>query len=128
MLEGIVMTEFSSLIGKTLTDVKNFDNEEIIFTVDNGDVYKLHHIQDCCESVVVDDICGDLSDLIGTPILEAEEASSEENPHGVVHDYEPESQTWTFYKLRTIKGSVDIRWHGSSNGYYSESVDFCKVG
>jgi hypothetical protein len=113
--------QFSDLVGKTLTACRNVGDEEIIFDCDDGKSYKLYHSQDCCESVTVEDICGDLEDLVGTPILLAEEATSETPPEG---SQSWDVDTWTFYKLRTIKGSVDIRWHGSSNGYYSTSVDF----
>ena len=74
------------------------------------------------------DIVGDLIDLIGNPILMAEEVSNEgENPIGVkVPEYQ-DSFTWTFYKLATIKGSVTISWYGESNGYYNESVSFAAI-
>ena len=135
-------TVIEQLLGKTLTAVvKNEANDEIIITVDDGTEYKMYHRQDCCEGVSIDDINGDLNDLVGSPILVAEEnSSSEHTPEQLAekekkkleegdnyYDYEY-SFTWTFYKLATIKGYVDIRWYGSSNGYYSESVDLVKVG
>jgi hypothetical protein len=75
------------------------------------------------------DIVGDLQDLIGTPLLMAEEVTNESdvNPEGVeVPEYQ-ESFTWTFYKLATIKGYVTISWYGQSNGYYNESVSFREI-
>lgn len=41
--------------------------------------------------------------------------------------YANESFTWTFYLIQTNKGHVTLRWLGSSNGYYSESVRFARV-
>jgi len=121
------MAEIKDLIGKTITEIKNY-NYKILFTCSDGRQYKMYHEQDCCEHVQVEDICGDLNDLIGKPILKAEESISEgENPEGVrIPEYQ-ESFTWTFYKFATIKGYVDIRWYGGSNGYYSESVDFEEI-
>jgi len=116
--------EFKNLLDKTLVSIKGkVGDEELIFICSDGSKYKMHHYQDCCECVSLEDICGDLQDLIGAPILKAEESTSETNPVGVTPEYQ-DSFTWTFYRIATRKGLVVLRWYGESNGYYSESVDF----
>lgn len=110
--------DISELIGKTLVSIDRGD-EEIIFQTHDAK-YRMWHSQDCCENVYVEDIIGDLNDLIGSPILMADERTSQDNELPGSDD----SFTWTFYELGTIKGYVTIRWYGTSNGYYSESVDF----
>jgi len=116
------------LVGQTLVAViTNEDKDEIEFITSEGFKYLMYHSQDCCENVSIEDINGDIKDLLNTPILLAEENSSNENPEGVSLEYQ-DSYTWTFYKLATVKGYVVIRWYGESNGYYSERVDFKKIG
>ncbi|QFP93471.1 UNVERIFIED_ORG: hypothetical protein Xoosp15_206 [Xanthomonas phage Xoo-sp15] len=117
------MTKFSDLEGKVLDKIVQAEyDEELHFYTTCGVIYRMWHEQDCCESVTIEDIAGDLEDLIGQPILLAEEVVKFSDDDE--EDYDG-SQTWTFYKLATIKGSVTIRWYGYSNGYYSESVSFC---
>lgn len=115
----------SDLIGKILVYVSpaKQGDDEIIFVTDSGERYMMYHEQDCCESVSIDDVCGDMQDLVGSPILVSEEVSGE-----TPRETSDESCTWTFYKIDTAKGGVTIRWYGESNGYYSERVDFEKVG
>lgn len=117
--------DFSDLRGLTLTKIENL-GDELLFTTVLGRKFKMWHSQDCCESVSIEDITGDLNDLVGSPILFAEESSNSDHEPGTDPGYD-DSFTWTFYKLSTINGSVTIRWYGSSNGYYSESVDFDEV-
>jgi len=146
--------DFSILVGKTLVSVEN-RGDDILFTTDNGEVYRQVYYDDCCASCSVEEIHGDLEDLVGSPILMAEEVSNDKPNENIIaerkavyekakaewtpkhegdkfywygaspeNNWEDDSETWTFYKAATIKGSVTIRWHGSSNGYYSESPTF----
>ena len=115
--------EFSDLLGKTLTKVvASVGSFSVVFTTIEGETYELRHDQCCCEDVRIEDICGDLSDLVWSPLRQAEESTNAENPKG-----NPNSFTWTFYRLATNKGAVTIRFYGTSNGYYSERVDFYKL-
>lgn len=115
-------TPFATLVGETLTEIRGLDtgSDQVTFTTASGRTFRMHHSQDCCESVSLNEIVGEVTDLIGSPLLKADESSnSDEKP-----DEHADSWTWTFYHLATIKGYVTLRWLGESNGYYSESVDF----
>lgn len=121
--EGRFVVEMSDLVGRVFTEVKGGKGDyEMSLKCAEG-TFTFYHSQDCCESVTIEDIVGDLADLIGTPILSAEEVSDADSPEGWAPGEYNDSYTWTFYKFATIKGYVDVRWYGESSGYYSESVD-----
>ena len=112
--------DFDYLVGRTFDEINVLeDMGRIEFIENNGSVYHMEHRQDCCEDVYIEDIDGDVSDLIGNPILRAEESS---NTEGEVDGKELEKEDyyeWTFYKLATIKGSLTIRWFGRTNSCYA---------
>ena len=121
------------LKGKTLVSIeieKNSDDDdaELVMKTSLGETYRLNHYNAGGEIVFIEDVCGSLSDLIGEPLLEAEEVTSFENPEYI----KPETITyqhnfqWTFYKLGTCKGFVTVRWYGTDNGNYSLQVDLSK--
>ncbi len=112
------------MLGETFTKItKDKKDGSLKFYTKNGIRYKMYHERDCCETVWLDDINGDLDDLIGSPIVKAESPSSKD---WRAKDEYDESFTWTFYHLATIKGYVVLRWYGTSTGYYSESVQIIK--
>lgn len=114
--------ELKGQIAVNIVHIEHDGNDALQFEMEDGSEYIMTHIQDCCENVYIEEIIGDLDDLIGVPFVEADEESNVED------DQEDDYRTrWTFYKLGTSKGFVTLRWYGSSNGYYSEDVDFIKV-
>lgn len=111
------------ILGKTMRRAWRGEysgNDALYFEQEDGEVFVLTHLQDCCEWVYIESVDGDLEDLVGAPLLMAEEAidTNESNYGSGV------SMTYTFYKLATTKGYVTIRFCGNSNGYYSERVDW----
>lgn len=117
--------EIDDLIGKLIVEIKGKEHDDTLeFVCDDGLRYVMYHEQDCCEGVAVEDICGDLNDLIGSPIVKASEDTNSDEPKP--NEYS-ESFTWTFYNIATAKGHVTIRWLGESNGFYLESVSIKKI-
>jgi hypothetical protein len=115
---------FSNLLGKVIVRIVGAveGSESITFYCSDGSSYDMYHCKDCCETVKVKQIDGDVSDLLNAEILMAEEVSNSNNP-----DDDYESSTWTFYKFATLQGYVTIQWLDESNGYYSEKVYFEKI-
>jgi len=132
---------YDDLIGQTVIKINRvFDKErekqedldgasviELEFLMESGQRWRMWHDQDCCEWVHLDDIEGELSDLIGAPIMMAEEVTDTGIPDGEEKYGSDDSHTWTFYKFATAKGYVTLKWYGESNGYYSESMEFERV-
>lgn len=116
-LDGSKDVKVSELNGKTLMFIGKYEKDELWFVTNMGEKYRMYHEQDCCENVRIDDIVGDLNDLVGSPIIHAR-CDTNDGSEGY------ESSTWTFYNFATVKGHVTLKWLGESNGYYSERVDF----
>lgn len=108
------------IIGKTMSSVTQTGDESILFVTTTGERWLMFYDPDCCAECSIEDVVGDLNDLVGVPILMAEESTNSENSK----DDERQSFTWTFYKFATVKGYVTVRWYGQSNGYYSETASF----
>ena len=108
------------------------DSAEIQFTTTDGQNFKMFHSQRCCELVLLNDMTGDVADLLNTPILIAEKRISGKRVKGCLATYVTQPQVdniylWSYYTFRTIKGTVTLRWYGESNGEYAVAVSIGKM-
>lgn len=110
----------SEFLNKTMVNIEVIDKKQIIFTCSNGEQYAMEHEPISWEEVWLEDIDGNLDNLLNTPILLAEEVYERGTNDGGTY-------TWTFYKFASAKGYVTLRWYGESNGYYSEDVYIYKM-
>lgn len=106
-----VENKVHGLLNHTFTKVVQID-ESIVFSNTTTTVV-LAHIQECCENVWIESVNGDLSDLVNTPILKAEEKEGV----SLCNTY-----TWYFYTIATIKGYVDIRFCADADTMYSTNA------
>ena len=71
---------FKNMLGKTIQSIEGLvkGSDEVVFCSTQGDKFYFYHESECCECVSVEDVCGDVVDLLDSPILLAEEISQEE--------------------------------------------------
>lgn len=120
------------IVGQTVVEINGMKegSERVTFITKEGNKLVLWYEQDCCASCDINQIDGDPLDLLGSPMVMAEEVTGESIGVDDSKDTEGKDEndgygnsfTWTFYKFATIYGYVTLRWFGSSNGYYSEST------
>ena len=102
--------------GMTITAVVYKESGESLLIHLNTHVLEMLHHQDCCESVYLADVVGSFEDLIGYPLIEVSESTVDIGNSDI-------SSTASYYNFKTIKASIQLRWVGESNGFYSETVD-----
>ena len=120
---------FIDLEGKTITKIEGLKvgSYEVTFYCSDGSVYKMYPDDDSflygnAIDISIDDICGDVNCLIGNKIVKAEVRRSEKKGGHIRDNIWADPEVWTFYTLAT----VDIKWYGTHNGYYSAEVSFWK--
>ena len=111
-------------IGKTLESWREVDKEELTLYFDDYSSGCFYHSQDCCESVYLyGESYKQLNDFIGKSISSI--TWKEETDPNVYECYDSATLTTIFITFEGSEGNpVIIQFFGSSNGYYSERVDF----
>lgn len=114
------------LVGRTITQIDGMvpHSEHVEFTFDDGSKLFMYHSEVCCETVDIEDVIGDPEDLIGSPLTLFEVAQGNLPARREMSTLDADSYTWTFVRIATAQGHVDVRWYGESNGWYSEVPAF----
>ena len=75
MDEPVEIKEFVGMVFDRIDG--DIGDDALVFHCSDGGRYVMGHVQSCSEHVDLNDVSGDLSYLIGTPILHAEEVSED---------------------------------------------------
>ena len=113
-----------NLIGKNVIKVAGLFrySEEVEFICDDGTSLVMYHEQECCECVSLEDFIFfgfEDGNLPQGKVISVDIKTNSDGEKGY------ETFTYTFYDITFPNGTLTLRWYGKSNGYYSESVDFC---
>ena len=113
------------IVGEVLTHIDlDPERDAIRLTTESGRTFLIHHDQDCCESVHIEDTEGNWRELLGKQVIEV---THEETESGDPPPEDAESWTRTALAFKVDDATVISRWIGESNGHYSESVTIAEI-
>jgi hypothetical protein len=113
----VTYSDIKKIVGETLAYVDvDPEGDHILLTTVSGRQFSIFHRQDCCESVRIQGLDGEWSELFGKVIQEAKHEEED-----LQETYE--SGTLTALTFKVDGATVVSRWIGESNGYYSECVN-----
>lgn len=112
------METFDFIVGKTIESVIGLESqsEKVVLTFTDDTYVIFHHQQSCCESVYLEDyeLTGKLEYGVINDAYSTSKCDDDEECDNI--------KLWTFYNINTSKGTLNLRWYGTSNGYYSVGV------
>lgn len=105
------------LLGKTIVQLEGAftGSKLVVFHLDDGVRVRMRPDENWDTSISLEDVAGDIEDLIGTVTLSEVIINDQSNRHG--------KEAWTFYRLATKAGLVVFRWYGVAGAYYSVDVN-----
>ena len=114
--------QVSDLVGHTIKEIRR-TSDELIFILESGEACRFYHGQDCSEDVSIDDVVGDLDDLIGSPLLLAEEVAQGTSGRDRHVGRLRQHLHMDVLQVCHQQGICDRAMVWQSNGYYSERVN-----
>jgi hypothetical protein len=112
--------DINDLVGQTIVSIDNLEyNSSCVYFNTEKYIFTMFHEPQCCESIYIDDICGDISDILNTPIIAAYESFKEKNFFSSKIGELSPHDNWTFYNIATVKGDLSIIWRGEQSNYSS---------
>lgn len=114
--------DISSLVGKTITSLYWDQYKSELTMIDSDGIHhSLGGISGDGGCVYVEDVNGNLDDLLNSPILMAEEKTAPADGSSIWSNYQDRH---FFYEIATIKGAVHMRFFGEAGAYYAAEAWF----
>lgn len=108
---------------RTLSEASS---DVLLFEEEGGALHLFFNEAECCEMVILYDVQGEISTLLGSPLLKAELLPNAQVIEEVNIDEWGCECAWSVFTFETIAGCVSFRWFGQSNCHLPD-LKYCHM-